>query len=173
MMINMKMLLGGISLAVAALMLAGCGAQPIACTEIGVAQGVSLNIAAPLAKDATKALVTICVEEEECEAVEVELFTSTTTESQGCEGDDPDDSCSAVAVPDGGRTGFAPFDGLPESEVEVVVALWDANDGQILLESATVTPARIYPNGPQCDNGGVQLGLTVTQDGIISEVTTH
>lgn len=161
----MKNVLVGISTGIAVFLLMGCSEQPTACTEIGVMEGVGLNVVGPLAADAAKAMIAVC-EGEECQAQEIEVVASSTAVPQDCEGTDPDDSCSATMVPDGNKSGFAAFANLPESEVRVTVSLWDENDTQIFLEETNLTPQRIYPNGPQCDNGGVQLGLTVTDDGI-------
>lgn len=149
------------------LALAGCSTTEIACTEIGVSEGASIEVLAPLAANAVTAMVQVCWDGT-CSEQTVELMESYGTAAQDCEGTNLDDSCSAQATPTGDKNGFVNVPDLPESEVEITVKVHDLSGTEIATDTVAVTPVRIFPNGPQCDNGGVQTRVIMSASGDLS-----
>ncbi|EWC61686.1 hypothetical protein UO65_3044 [Actinokineospora spheciospongiae] len=137
------------------LALTGCGSGPgggeRACTLIGGRTGIGVVVdpGAPVLD--TPALLTLCADGR-CRDVPVPLEPATGTGASGCSGG----VCSAQVAPTGGQVGFAEVDGLSEQPLEVTLT---AGDREF---RTTVTPAAVYPNGPDCGAAGVQgrVGLT-------------
>lgn len=152
---------------VGVLALAGCSTTEIACTEIGVPQGATIEVLAPLAANAKAATVQVCWDGT-CTEQTVELMESYGTVAQDCEGTNPDDSCSAQSTPTGDKNGFVDVPDLPETEVEITVTVLDPSGAEIATDTGVVTPVRIFPNGPQCDNGGVQTRVVMSASGDLS-----
>jgi hypothetical protein len=137
---------------------AGGGDRP--CTLIGSRQGIGLEIPAPYAGKVAKAAMTICWNGA-CRRPNLHLTPSTKAVPQGCTGDAPDDTCGAVASPDGGKRGFAEVTGLPATPVQVTVVLRDARGARLLDQKISVTPHVTYPNGKECGAGAPQAQLVV------------
>jgi hypothetical protein len=150
--------------AAALLALTSCGAPEVACTEIGSASGVAVTVAAPYAEQVDRVRLEVCWSGP-CAEGEVELSPGSDSVDQGCSGSDPDDTCSATAVPNGTLVGFLDVAGLPAGEVTVRGTV-TADGRAVALAEVTRTAATTYPNGPQCGPGGNQLAVTVDQAGI-------
>lgn len=162
----MKNLLRGLFAVGAVLAVAGCGADQVACTEIGAQSGIGVEVAQPRALEATQAAVKVCWDGT-CEDQTVELYDATDSVDQGCQGDDPDDTCSAQAEPTGDKYGFMDLANLPESSVVITVSLQDAQGSEVFDGATTLTPARVFPNGPDCPGEAVQATVTVDSAGTV------
>ena len=101
------------------LLLTGCSAPALACTEIGAPSGVSVTVLAPYAADVDALSLTICWTGADCVEGAVDLMPGSDTVDQGCSGTEPDDTCSATAVPNGTLVGFLDVAGLPAGPVTV------------------------------------------------------
>ncbi len=144
--------------------LTGCGAPEAACTEIGSASGVTVTVLAPYADQVDRVRLEVCWSGP-CTEDTVALSPGSDTVDQGCSGPEPDDTCSATAVPNGTRVGFLPVPGLPAGEVTVRGTVTVDGD-PVELAEVTRTAKTTYPNGPRCGPGGNQLAVTVDRDGL-------
>ena len=147
------------------LVLAACTAAPErACTEIGSVSGVAVTVLAPYAEQVDRVRLEVCWSGP-CTEDTVELSPGSDTVDQGCSGTDPDDTCSATAVPNGTLVGFLPVPELPAGPATVRGTV--TVDGRsVALAKVTRTAETTYPNGPQCGPGGNQLAVAIDQDGI-------
>jgi hypothetical protein len=146
------------------LALTGCRTPEVACTEIGSASGVAVTVLAPYAEQVDPVRLEVCWSGP-CTEDTVELSPGSDTVDQGCSGPDPDDTCSATAVPNGTLVGFLSVPELPADEVTVRGTV--IVDGQpVELAEVTRTAETTYPNGPRCGPGGNQLAVTVDRAGI-------
>ena len=147
------------------LVLAACTAVPEqACTEIGSVSGVAVTVLAPYAEQVDDVRLEVCWSGP-CTEDTVQLTSGSDTIDQGCSGTDPDDTCSATAVPNGTLVGFLPVPELPAGQVTVRGTI--TVDGRsVALAEVTRTAETTYPNGPQCGPGGNQLAVAIDQDGI-------
>lgn len=146
------------------LALAGCSAPEAGCTEIGSVSGVGVTVLAPYAEQVDRVRLEICWSGP-CIEEAIELTAGSDTVDQGCRGADPDDACSATAVPNGTLVGFLPVPELPAAEVRVSGTVTVAGRAVELAE-VTRTAETIYPNGPQCGPGGNQLAVAIDQSRI-------
>jgi hypothetical protein len=128
-----------------------------ACTDVGAASGVGLDIAPPVAARVARASMTVC-HDGACRTSAVLLTPSTTARPEGCSGG----ACGALAVPTGGRHGFGDFPALPKRPVRVTVVLRNTSGRRLLDQSVTVSPKGVFPNGPHCGEAGPQARVVVT-----------
>ncbi|WP_141577401.1 hypothetical protein [Actinomadura sp. WMMA1423] len=159
----MRSISRAVALAAALLALAACGSEGEGagrpCTLIGSDPGVSLTV--PDGSRAASASMRVCWNGA-CQEPPIELTPTSKTVSTGCDGDGPDAACGASASPDGGKAGFARIQGLPKAPVQVTLKLRDAQGRTFVDERVDATPKATFPNGPHCDEGAPQVGLTVT-----------
>ena len=146
------------------LVLAACSSPEIACTEIGSPSGVAVTVLAPYAAKVEGVRLEVCWSDP-CVEDTVELSPGSDTVDQGCSGPDPDDPCSATAVPNGTLVGFLPVTGLPSGDVTVRGTVTVAGRAVTLAE-VTRSAETTYPNGPQCGPGGNQVAITIDQAAI-------
>jgi hypothetical protein len=144
--------------------LTGCGPTEVPCTEIGSVSGVAVTVLAPYAEQVDRVRLEVCWSGP-CTEDSVELSPGSDTVDQGCSGSDPDDTCSATAVPNGTLVGFLPVPELPAAEVRVSGTVTVAGRAVELAEVAR-TAETTYPNGPQCGPGGNQLAIAIDPTGI-------
>ena len=104
------------------LLLAGCSAPTLACTEIGSTSGISVTVLAPYAAQVDALRLEACWAGQ-CQQRDVELAPGSDTIDQGCSGTDPDDTCSATAVPNNTLVGFAELSELPAGPITVAAVL--------------------------------------------------
>ncbi|MFD0899904.1 hypothetical protein [Actinomadura sediminis] len=147
------------ALVAGALVAAACD-TPVACPAIGSPPGVSVDVRPPDAERAASASLRVCWDGA-CTTSEVALRPSAAAVPMGCGGDGPDAVCGASASPDGGMTGFAQVEGLPEAPVEVEFALLDDGGDAVLARRVRATPEATRPGGPECGEGGPQARLVV------------
>lgn len=138
---------------------AGGSADPVACTEIGAAPGISLTVAENMADMATDAQLVVC--DDDCRTYDLDLQPGSETVDLGCDSSEPEGSCSGVVQPNGTLVGFVVVEQLPVHEVEVSVL----SAGRRF--STTGTPEPVYPNGPDCPGSALQLSLTLN-DGALT-----
>jgi hypothetical protein len=152
--------------AAAAVVLAvtGCNPPEVGCTEIGSTSGVAVTVLAPYAEQVDRVRLEVCWSGP-CTEETIELTPGSDTVDQGCSGSDPDDTCSATAVPNGTLVGFLPVPDLPAAKVQVGGTVTVA-DRAVELAEVTRTAETTYPNGPQCGPGGNQLAIAIDQTGI-------
>ena len=146
------------------LLIVGCSAPTEACTEIGSVSGVSVTVLAPYAARVDGVRLQVCWAGQ-CQDRDVELSPGSDTIDQGCSGPDPDDICSATAVPNGTLVGFAELPGLPAGPISVAATLTVDGRGVPVAE-VTRTAETTYPNGPQCGAGGNQAAIEIDHTGI-------
>jgi hypothetical protein len=150
---------------VSLLALAACTSAPeVACTEIGSSSGVGVTVLAPYAEQVDGVRLEVCWSGP-CTEDAVELAPGSDTVDQGCSGPDPDDICSATAVPNGTLVGFLPVSELPAAAVTVSGTVTVAGRAVELAE-VTRNAETTYPNGPQCPPGGNQLAVAIDRAGI-------
>ena len=149
----------------ALLLLTGCSPPALACTEIGAPSGVSVTVLAPYAADVDALSLTICWTGADCVESAVDLMPGSDTVDQGCSGTEPDDTCSATAVPNGTLVGFLDVAGLPAGPVTVEGTV-TAGGKQRRLAEISRTAETTYPNGPQCGPGGNQLSVQLDANGL-------
>lgn len=138
------------------------------CTMIAAPPGIGLDIQPPYAAKVTDASMKICWNGV-CREPDLTLTPTTTAVPQGCTGQGPDAACGAAVSPDGGKHGFANVQGLPTTPVQITVVLRNSAHKPLLTRKLDVTPQPAYPNGKECDKGGPQARLVVT-DG---RITVH
>ncbi len=152
------------AVAAALVVLAACSPPSVACTEIGSVSGIAVTVLAPYAERVDGVRLEVCWSGP-CTEDAVELMPGSDTVDQGCSGTDPDDTCSATAVPNGTLVGFLPVPELPAGEVAVSGTV--TVDGRsVALAEVTRTAETTYPNGPQCGPGGNQLAVSIDQAGL-------
>jgi hypothetical protein len=101
----------------------------------------------------------------QCQEREVELAPGSDTVDQGCSGPDPDDTCSATAVPNATKVGFVEVTGLPAGPITIAGTL-TVDGRRVKLAEVSRTAETTYPNGPQCGAGGNQAAIEIDQSGI-------
>jgi hypothetical protein len=146
------------------LLLTSCSPTEVACTEIGAPPGVGLTVAKTIAAAVDDVRLTVCWDGE-CDDHEVQLTPGSDTVDQGCNETDPDSACSATAVPNGTKVGFADVPGLPTGTVTISAAVRRAGR-QIALPKIDVQSEPTYPNGPQCPSQGPQAHVVVGASGL-------
>jgi hypothetical protein len=152
-------------LAHAALLLAvGCSPMEVACTEIGAPPGVGVTVEKTIAADVDALQLTVCWDGN-CHDHDVELSPGSDMVDQGCDGNDPDSACSATAVPNGTKVGFAEVPGLPSGTV-MISATVRRSGREVRLPEIEVEAAPTYPNGPQCGPEGTQAQVVVGASGL-------
>ncbi|MFC7625040.1 hypothetical protein [Microlunatus sp. GCM10028923] len=162
----MRSAVGISGLILAAVALVGCTAmEPKACTAIGSVPGVGVTIDKAAATGVDGLRLEVCWKGDPCRDAEVELQPGTDTVDQGCDGDDPDSTCSASAVPNGTLVGFAQIEGLPSGPIDVTAIVIKGTKPQP-ESKATVMAAVTHPNGPDCPAGANQAKITIDADGI-------
>jgi hypothetical protein len=151
--------------AVAALLLVvGCSAPERACPAIGSVSGVSVTVLAPYAAQVDGVHLTVCWSGQ-CQQSDVELAPGSDTIDQGCSGPGPDDICSATAVPNGTKVGFAEIAKLPVGPVTVAATL-TVDGRRVPVAKVTRTAEPTYPAGPDCGPGGNQVRIEIDRTGI-------
>ena len=147
------------------LLLAGCSAPPQACTEIGSVSGVSVTVLAPYAAQVDGVRLEVCWAGQ-CQEREVELAPGSDTVDQGCSGPDPEDICSATAVPNGTLVGFVEVPGLPAERGH------HRRDGHRRRPTGSSWPRSAGPPRPPtrtghgCGAGGNQAAIEIDRTGI-------
>ena len=149
----------------ALLLLTGCSSPALACTEIGAPSGVSVTVLAPYAAEVDALSLTICWTGADCVDGAVDLMPGSDTVDQGCSGTDPDDTCSATAVPDDTLVGFLDVAGLPAGPL-TIEGTATASGKQRRLAEISRTAETTFPNGPQCGPGGNQLRVELDANGL-------
>jgi hypothetical protein len=146
------------------LLLAGCSPKEVACTEIGAPPGVAVTVDKAIAADVDDVRLTVCWDGS-CNDHEVQLAPGSDTLDQGCNGSDPDSACSATAVPNGTKVGFADVSGLPPGTITISATVRRAGK-QVVLPEIDVQSKPTYPNGPQCGPQGPQAQVVVGGSGL-------
>jgi hypothetical protein len=146
------------------LLLTGCSTPTLACTEIGSVSGVSVTVLAPYAAKVDGVRLEVCWAGQ-CQERDVELAPGNDPVDQGCSGPDPEDVCSATAVPNGSKVGFVELTGLPAGPMTVAATL-TVNGRRVPVAEVTRTAETTYPNGPQCPAGGNQAAIQIDHTGI-------
>lgn len=139
----------------------GSGEQ--ACTLMAAPAGISVDVAAEMAEQVTGGTLEACWDGD-CVTRDLKFRPSTADAGSTCAGG----VCTGKIEQTGGKHAFADLAGLPQAPVRVTLTLTGA-DGQVLEEELEVTPEPSYPNGPQCEQGGVQAGLVVSASGDVRE----
>lgn len=146
------------------LLLAGCSPMEVACTEIGAPPGVAVTVDKTIAADVDDVRLTVCWDSR-CDDHEVQLAPGSDTLDQGCNGSDPDSACSATAVPNGTKVGFADVSGLPTGTITISATVRRAGK-QVVLPEIDVQSKPTFPNGPQCGPRGPQAQVVVGASGL-------
>lgn len=84
---------------------------------------------------------------------------------QGCNGSDLDSACSATAVPNGSKVGFADVPGLPTGTITISATVRRAGK-PVGLPKIDVQSTPTYPNGPQCGPQGPQTQVVIGASGL-------
>jgi hypothetical protein len=157
--------LGSVAVLVS-LCVVACGADAErACTLIGAAVGVAVEVRHP---GVTGAAVEVCWGGS-CVTPSLVLEPGSRAAGTTCAGTAPDDSCSARVEPTGERHGFAVVPDLPAAPVSVRLTLSDQSGSPLVEREIAVTPEMAYPNGPNCPAGGPQARISVGADGSVTE----
>jgi hypothetical protein len=146
------------------LLLAGCSAPTEACTEIGSVSGIAVTVLAPYAAQVDGVRLEVCWAGQ-CQEREVQLAPGSDTADQGCSGTDPEDTCSATAVPNDTKVGFVEMTGLPAGAITIAGTL-TVDGRRVQLAEVSQTAETTYPNGPRCGPGGNQAAIEIDQSGI-------
>ena len=85
-----------------------------------------------------------------------------TPSTRVCSGPDPDDTCSATAVPNNTLVGFAE---LPAGPI-TVAAMLTVDGRRVTVAKAARTAETTYPNGLQCGAGGNHAKIEIDRTGI-------
>lgn len=151
------------------LLLAGCATEPeIACTEIGAPAGIGIEVDPVIASQiADEATLTVKWSGGSAET-KVALARSAASVDETCAGDHADESCTASAVPTGGKHGFAPITKLPDQRVTIILSLRDDAGQSVVHAVVEAYPQGTHPNGPDCPVGGVQTQLRVGEAGDVT-----
>lgn len=139
---------GFVTALAALLLVAGCSPMEVACTEIGASPGVSVTVEEAIAADVEAVRLTVCWDGK-CDDHNVQLFAGSDTVDQGCDGTDPNSACSATAVPNGTKVGFAEVPGLPTGTITIGATVRRAGKERVLPKIDTQAEPT-FPNGPQC-----------------------
>jgi hypothetical protein len=153
-----------VGVAIGLLLLTGCSGPELACTMIAAPSGVGVTVAKDIAAEVTSVRLTVC-HNGDCQDHAVELSPGSISVDQGCSGTDPDSACSATAVPDGTKAGFADVPGLPAGPITISATLTRSNK-RTPLKAVEVTSKTVYPNGPLCGGEGNQARVTISADGL-------
>lgn len=149
-------------LAASTVLLVACGADSgflgRACTEMGALRGYTLTIAKDMVGDISDPVLEAC--DTTCRTLPIELTEGSDTVDQGCTGDGPEDSCSAISVPNG--TLVASINDPDLTTAEVTLTLINGSTEYAI----TATPKMVYPNGEDCPGAEPQLNLLLTLDGL-------
>ena len=100
-----------------------------------------------------------------CHDHNVTLYPGSDTVDQGCNGTGPDSACSATAVPNGTKVGFAEVPGLPAGTVMISATVRKAGK-QVALSEIALQAKPTYPNGLQCPAQGNQAQVVVGASGL-------
>ena len=146
------------------LVVTGCSAPEIACTQIGAPSGVSVTVDADIAPGVEALQVSACWGGT-CTTRPVELNPGYDSIDQGCDGTQPDAACSASASPNGTLVGFLDVADLPVGQI-TVRATAQLADRKRAFADASVTAETVYPNGPNCPGAGNQVKVTISDAGI-------
>jgi hypothetical protein len=157
-------LVRAVGVAIALLLLTGCSGPELTCTMIAAPSGIGVTVAKDIAAEVTAVRLTVC-HNGDCHDHAVELSPGSISVDQGCSGTDPDSVCSATAVPDGTKVGFADVPGLPAGPITIGAAL-TRSDKRTPLKAIEVTTKTVYPNGPLCGGEGNQARVTISADGL-------
>lgn len=136
-----------------------------ACTLIGAAVGVNVDVEHP---DAVSATIEVCWDDS-CATPALELYPSSRAVETTCTGTSPDDSCSARSEPTGGRHGFAALPELPAKPVTATLRVLDQFGSSLVDRQIGLNPGMVHPNGPDCPAGGPQAAISVGADGSVTE----
>jgi hypothetical protein len=146
------------------LLLTGCGPMEAACTEIGAPPGVAVIVEKTIAADVDDVRLTVCWSGN-CTDHRVQLAPGSDTVDLGCNGSDPHSGCSATAVPNGTKVGFADVPELPTGTVTITATVRRAGE-RVVLPMIDVQSKPTYPNGPQCGPQGAQAQVVVGASGL-------
>lgn len=141
---------------------AGAGNGGHACTQIGAPAGISVDVAAELAGEATAGELEVCWDGS-CHTGEMELRASTSSTNETCESG----TCSAESTDTGETHAFNEVSELPTEQVEVTLTLRDRDGERLVHQTLPLTPEPTHPNGPDCAEGGAQAALAVTNTGTV------
>ena len=153
-----------VGVAIALLVLTGCTGPELACTMIAAPSGVGVTVAKDIAAEVTAVRLTVC-HDGDCSDHTVELTPGSTSVDQGCSGTDPDSACSATAVPDGTKVGFADIAGLPTGPITISATITRSGK-RTALKGIDATSQTVYPNGPLCGGEGTQARVTISAAGL-------
>ncbi|RKS74894.1 hypothetical protein BZB76_3417 [Actinomadura pelletieri DSM 43383] len=159
--------LGAALFALAACGVLGNGAGR--CAAAGSRPGLSVDIPAPDAARVSSASLRVCWDHT-CRETPVRFRPSSRGLPMDCQRDDPADSadsCDAAAESDGAKHGFAYVEDLPTSIVRVTLRLRDAQGRTFLSRRIELIPEATFPNGPDCDEGAPQAGLTIVNGALV------
>jgi len=131
-----------------------------ACSAAAAMRGLSLDIDPAFAPKVASATISVCWAGS-CSTPTVELFPSTKTVDQGCQGE----TCSAQAVATGGKFAYIPLPNLPAESVQVTLEMLDASGKALSTQNISAVPTLVHPNGPECGGEAPQLNLVVAADG--------
>jgi hypothetical protein len=148
----------------ALLLVAGCSPTEVACTEIGAPPGVAVTVEKAIATQIEAVLLTVCWNGN-CSDHDIELSPGSDTIDQGCDGTDPDSVCSATAVPNGTKVGFAEVPGLPSGTVTISAEV-SRSGREVTLPEIAVLAQPTHPNGPHCGPQGNQAKVIVGANGL-------
>ena len=127
--------------------------------------GVSVTVLAPYADQVDQVRLEVCWAGP-CTEDTVKLDPGSDTVDQGCSGPDPDDTCSATAVPNGTLVGFLERARAARGRRSTVRGTVTVDGRRVELAEVTRTAETTYPNGPQCGPGGNQVAIAIDQSGI-------
>src|SRR5699024_4305238 len=140
----------------------GAGSTGHACTQVGAAAGISVDVAAEQADTTSGGELEVC-RDGVCVTEEVALTPSAAPTNESCESG----MCSTESVRTGEKHGFVRVAELPTEPVTRTLSLHDAAGERVVRGSLRVTPEPTYPNGPDCPAGGTQAGVVVTPTGAV------
>lgn len=156
---------GTVAPGIVLMVLAGaCVPTELACTDIDSESGVAVTVDRALAADVTKLALRVCWAGT-CQDSNVPLSPGTKARDQGCDGPDPEDTCSATVIPNGTKVSFVVLEGLPASKITVSATLTQSSQVR-KLRAIDLTGRPTYPNGPGCGPGGNQVQVSIGLDGL-------
>jgi hypothetical protein len=155
---------GFVTALAALLLVVGCSPMEVACTEIGASPGASVTVEKAIAADVAAVRLTVCWDGK-CDDHIVQLLAGSDTVDQGCDGTDPNPACSATAVPNGTKVGFAEVPGLPTGTITIGATVRRAGKESV-LPKIDVRAEPTYPNGPQCGPQGTQAHVMLGASGL-------
>jgi hypothetical protein len=92
------------------------------------------------------------------------VLSGSDTVDLGC-GSDPHSACSATAMPNGTKVGFADVPELPTGTVTISATVRRAGE-RVVLPMIDVQAKPTYPNGPECGPQGPQAQVVVGTSGL-------